>query len=593
MPEWAGDGTLFTGFPEDNVNPPAILGPDESSLMENFFRNPNGAPMADPFNDWIGEHANIKTDATGFGQVPGYDQTPQTPHGPPVTLGIHSAPSQLTHSHQQPHVPGNAHMMQYPEHNINAGAHEDVNAMNAAYRLQQMQMAGQRTSNSQVTARHMNGVGAGNWPGTAGGYPMMGGPGQQGGNENLRSPLTSSGRQSSHSYHSQQQQFYNTNPLYLPQEQWSAPISNSEHPLMSPTHQYAHQHNNHGFNVFPGHPVRTGSQSAQPRYQNVQRPTSLEYGTDDSFSGGRYEPPPGHVPREDEKGANLNSVPFAPQLAAQAQSHAHPFTPQPLSHSQQHHTLPINTNFPNIQSSPNHRGGLPNSTPVSANYNRNFSATEMTRGSMVASPDMSDDAEFDDPQPRKRRKSGARGGESSDDEYTPTGHVKMPKSRRSSKAVKVDNSNNDYATTPHTITTSKSRSSKRRKMSTSGRSSPGSQEYTTPRGNQSETPEAETKTSSKKKKGQIQARNNLTEEEKRQNHIKSEKVRRDLIKAQYDALDDLVPGLKSGKSGLSRADVLLEIVNFVENVARGNERAEQILATMSPSGGAGPSGGVG
>jgi hypothetical protein len=169
----------------------------------------------------------------------------------------------------------------------------------------------------------------------------------------------------------------------------------------------------------------------------------------------------------------------------------------------------------------------------------------------------------------------------------------MPKSRRSSKAVKVDTSNEDYITTPHTITTSKSRSSKRRKMSTSGRSSPGSQEYTTPRGNESETPEAETKTSSKKKKGQIQARNNLTEEEKRQNHIKSEKVRRDLIKAQYDALDDLVPGLKSGKSGLSRADVLLEIVNFVENVAHGNERAEQILATMSPSSGAGPSGGVG
>ena len=130
-------------------------------------------------------------------------------------------------------------------------------------------------------------------------------------------------------------------------------------------------------------------------------------------------------------------------------------------------------------------------------------------------------------------------------------------------------------------------------MSTSGRSSPGSQEYTTPRGNGSETPEAEAKTSSKKKRGSIQARNNLTEEEKRQNHIKSEKVRRDLIKAQYDALDDLVPGLKSGKSGLSRADVLLEIVNFVENVARGNEKAEQILATMSPSSGAGPSGGVG
>lgn len=46
----------------------------------------------------------------------------------------------------------------------------------------------------------------------------------------------------------------------------------------------------------------------------------------------------------------------------------------------------------------------------------------------------------------------------------------------------------------------------------------------------------------------IGQRRSLTEEEKRQNHIKSEKHRRDLIKNQYECLDDLVLGIKTDKS---------------------------------------------
>ena len=53
---------------------------------------------------------------------------------------------------------------------------------------------------------------------------------------------------------------------------------------------------------------------------------------------------------------------------------------------------------------------------------------------------------------------------------------------------------------------------------------------------------AEPASSTRRKSRKSDARNNnLSEEQKRMNHIKSEKTRRDLIKIQYDTLDELVP----------------------------------------------------
>ena len=76
------------------------------------------------------------------------------------------------------------------------------------------------------------------------------------------------------------------------------------------------------------------------------------------------------------------------------------------------------------------------------------------------------------------------------------------------------------------------------------------------------------------------SRQNLSETEKRQNHIKSEKQRRDLIKAQYEVLDELVPGLKGGKSGLSRADVLDAIAEEVLTNVAGNDAMEELLKQL-------------
>lgn len=59
-----------------------------------------------------------------------------------------------------------------------------------------------------------------------------------------------------------------------------------------------------------------------------------------------------------------------------------------------------------------------------------------------------------------------------------------------------------------------------------------------------------------------QSKPRLTEEEKRQNHIASEKKRRDAIRAGFDSLCDIVPGMKG--QGRSEAVVLGKTVEHMK-----------------------------
>ncbi|GAB7352822.1 hypothetical protein MBLNU459_g3436t1 [Dothideomycetes sp. NU459] len=74
------------------------------------------------------------------------------------------------------------------------------------------------------------------------------------------------------------------------------------------------------------------------------------------------------------------------------------------------------------------------------------------------------------------------------------------------------------------------------------------------------------------------ARKNLTEEQKRENHIKSEQKRRNIIKEGYRDLNDLVPNLKQG--GFSKSAVLTETVRELEGLQAGNAQMEQLLESL-------------
>ena len=80
------------------------------------------------------------------------------------------------------------------------------------------------------------------------------------------------------------------------------------------------------------------------------------------------------------------------------------------------------------------------------------------------------------------------------------------------------------------------------------------------------------KSSSASQKAQ---RENLTEEQKRSNHILSEQKRRNLIKHGFEELHDLVPELRNG--GLSKSNVLMEAASFLEDLIKGNRAVSLTL----------------
>ncbi|CAK4028686.1 hypothetical protein AC579_8699 [Lecanosticta acicola] len=68
-------------------------------------------------------------------------------------------------------------------------------------------------------------------------------------------------------------------------------------------------------------------------------------------------------------------------------------------------------------------------------------------------------------------------------------------------------------------------------------------------------------------------RETLSDAQKRDNHIQSEKKRRNIINQGYEDLNRLVPCLASGKSGLSRSECLQEIACYLESLIRGADSA--------------------
>ena len=83
----------------------------------------------------------------------------------------------------------------------------------------------------------------------------------------------------------------------------------------------------------------------------------------------------------------------------------------------------------------------------------------------------------------------------------------------------------------------------------------------------------------KKKRGSVAGqkaqRENLSEEQKRSNHILSEQKRRNLIKRGFDDLHDLVPAIRNG--GLSKSGILTEAANFLEKLIADNTHYEELL----------------
>lgn len=86
-------------------------------------------------------------------------------------------------------------------------------------------------------------------------------------------------------------------------------------------------------------------------------------------------------------------------------------------------------------------------------------------------------------------------------------------------------------------------------------------------------PPSDTTAGGRRRKSAVSAskapRENLSEEQKRENHIRSEQKRRTLIKEGFDDLGELVPGLRGG--GFSKSTTLSMAAEWLDELLRGNK----------------------
>ncbi|KAH8705711.1 hypothetical protein BGW36DRAFT_422253 [Talaromyces proteolyticus] len=125
---------------------------------------------------------------------------------------------------------------------------------------------------------------------------------------------------------------------------------------------------------------------------------------------------------------------------------------------------------------------------------------------------------------------------------------RVPPKKRFKTKSQIDDYSDETGTPPRT---------KRPKSSSGGKFRRGSSE------------------ASSRKQTNKPTRENLSEEQKRTNHILSEQKRRNLIKNGFDELCSLVPELRGG--GFSKSAMLIQAADYLDEVLEGNEVLRQQL----------------
>ncbi|KUJ18242.1 uncharacterized protein LY89DRAFT_644257 [Mollisia scopiformis] len=145
-----------------------------------------------------------------------------------------------------------------------------------------------------------------------------------------------------------------------------------------------------------------------------------------------------------------------------------------------------------------------------------------------------------------------------------------PRKRRKNKAPTTDDADEDDNESPIS-SHPKQQNTKKRKSLKKGIS---------------DSPTADQESGHKRRKSTGAAikptRENLTEDQKRENHIKSEQKRRTLIREGFEDLGELVPGLRGG--GFSKSAVLIMAADWLEELIQGNEVLQARLDQMEGRG---------
>jgi len=524
------NGMAFNSTQHD-TNQPSLLDPSDSAVLTNFFDNTDISSKASQyFNPGFPFGMDSKVDTSSMANGMGLGA-----HGgtvdPTSTLAGAQGASYQTHS-------GNSHMLQGPMASFpgySYASNENDAAEAGAGALMNMSSQG-----------HMHGAGANPLNAVSWGSMGMAGIQQP---ESPVSPMTSSRQSISSVPGSSDQTHMNIIQAihqsgYYPQ---GAPLDRRQH--MNPNFHATHQQYWQG-----GH----GLLSASNYNRFADTPANMSYGSDPNFMANRYRALNGTAHEQGSKG-NLMGVPLADKAAdGQLQSKRVRQMSQPghISHQQSTSHNSSSTSSPGAQ-----LGGLPIRNTTSMTTGNQHRAQQQCTSSARAAHHDDDDDDLQQSHPRKRRKSQMQRND--DAEYMPERAPQGSVPKRGPKVPKAAEVAISEEYEPYTPST-------KRQKSTVMDVAQYSRSSDSPTDTRSPDSGGEA-SASKRRSRDSKSRANLSEDQKRQNHILSEQKRRNVIKQGFTDLNRLVPGLNGGKSGLSRADVIQEVVSYLENVLTGNE----------------------
>jgi hypothetical protein len=285
--------------------------------------------------------------------------------------------------------------------------------------------------------------------------------------------------------------------------------------------------------------------------QSQRRPPIVQYGSDQNFNQQGYRA--AIVPTPDDKYTNLLNIPLVNEVFQNTQ------TPFPTTQQagvrgydyQQRHSVPSSLQQLSSAALTLQHSSQQTNSPNLQPHNDQLlvaRAMENLQGS----------------QPSRKRRRSQDDGQVAGPYGQTVNSTNAP--RRGPVVPKQETTNdNELYSTP----TGSNNKRRRSNVRPGTASSTGSASPSTPA-----QPHAKASSSSKKKRAEFkQPRANLSDTQKRNNHIASEQKRRDAMKTNYEDLNRLVPSLQNGNHGMSRSEILQNSADYLDAVRIGNETA--------------------
>lgn len=284
--------------------------------------------------------------------------------------------------------------------------------------------------------------------------------------------------------------------------------------------------------------------------QSQRRPPLVQYGSDQNFNDQGYQA--ATYPASDDKYTNLLNIPLISEVTQNSS------TPLPAAQQavalgyghQQRHSFPNSLQQLSSAALTLQQSSLQTNSTTTRHHNDQLSIARTMENL------------HESQQSRKRRRS-----QDDNQEAGPYSQTQRPTtaSRRAPVVPKQESTNdNALYSTPTGTTTKRRKSDPRQGTASSGSASPSTPAQS----------HAKASSSSKKRRAEPKApRLNLSDTQKRNNHIASEQKRRDAMKTNYEDLNLLVPSLQNGQHGMSRSEILQYSADYLEAVRIGNETA--------------------